>query len=89
MIERALAMDKLLQSLPLMLALIGGAVYAENEYAKEADINQSLQVIQIERYQDKINFLGYKEIQNTITPDQKWELQYFKDKRDNLLKGKH
>jgi len=80
-------MDKILQMLPLLVALAGTIVYAENQYAKETDINASFKTIQIERYQDKINFLGYKETQGTMSPEEKWEHQYFKDKRDNLLKG--
>ena len=81
-------MDKLLNVLPLIVVLISATVYAENKYAKQDNIDQSIQAIQIERYQDKINYLRFKEKQGNITPDQRWELDYYKDKRENLLKGK-
>jgi len=65
---------------------IGIAVYAENEYSKKSELTNQFRSFQVEQYQIKIDVLNNVKAHGKLSPAQTWELQYFTDKKNNLLK---
>lgn len=74
-----------------IIALIGmivaAVVYAEETYVRKGDIYSRLKQMQVEQYQVRIDVLNNAKAHEKLNPTQRWELEYFKDKRDNLQKG--
>jgi len=75
---------KIAEYVGVIAIVVGGVVYAENEYAKQDSVQKAMTDNRQSHYQDKINYLNYLKSQGELTPAQKWELDYFTDKRNNL-----
>lgn len=72
--------------LTIVSMLIGAVVYAEQNYAKDKDIQSQFTALRVEQYQTKIDLLHNIEVHKGLSLEQQWELKYFQDKRDNVLK---
>lgn len=78
---------QLAEYLTILAALAGAVVYAENEYAKDSTIQNQFQQLQVDRWQERIDILSNKKEHAGLTTEQRWELRYYTDKRNNFLKS--
>lgn len=81
-------MPKLAEYLTILAMITATVVYAENQYAKTADIQTQIQTMQVQRWQERIDILSNLKEHQGLTPEQRWELKYFSDKKQNLLQSK-
>lgn len=72
----------------ILTLIVSYIAYAEWSYQKKDDSTDQFRQAEINRYQTEIDLINLKsEIPGQVlTPMDKYQLKYFKDKRDNLQK---